>query len=304
MAYQITNYDPKFIEQQVDLIWEITDNWKYPYQTSYDSIRQTYSSENFDPTTRFYAIDGDQLLGYISSAVVKDAEKGDYGTLRFPLAKNNNEDVLRGLLEKAENRFLELGVDKIKAPAGQGMGNTMDLAEKFGFKQGNAIFKRSRINIDDLNVSGNFDNVGDFNDSDTDSVKEIFMKKMGMSEKQGEGFFQWAFGNKKRKESNDKNMTSWKVTREEDVLTSFSYLHRSDHNSTNGWFAPIWTSKGVNIPSTYDRILSSHVNAMVPHGMKSMQTYLTTDLLQLEDVYGNFGFKFDATYSYEKILST
>ncbi len=304
MSYQISNYDPKFIEQQVDLIWEITDNWKYPYQSSYDSIRQTYTSETFDPTTRFYAVEGDKLLGYITSAVVKDAEKEDYGTLRFPVAKNNDESIIKDLLEKAESRFLELGVHKIRAPAGPGMGNTIDLAEKFGFKQGKTIFKRSRMNVKDLNVSGNFDMVNEFQDIDTENVREIFIKSLGMPGKQGEGFFKWSMRNKKRKEANNKNMISWKTTKENDVLTGFSFLHRSDYNPTNGWYAPICTTEDANKEEIFDGLLSAHIHSLKPHGMKTMQTYLPTYLLQLEEVYGKFGFNFDATYSYEKTLSS
>lgn len=303
MAYTISNYDPKYIEKQVDLVWEITDSWKYPYSTSYDSIKQTYSAENFDPTTRFYAIEGDNLLGYVTSAVVKDSEKGDYGTLRFPIAKDNDEEIISDLLEKVENRFIQLGISKIRAPAGLGMGNTMILADKFGFQQVSTIFKRSKVEVDDLSITGNIDGVLDFEDSDTDAVKNIFMNKMGMPEKQGEGFFKWAYGNKVRKETNDKNMISWKLTKENEELNGYSYLHRSDHNSELGQLAPIWVDRGADANSIFDRILSAHVNTLTPHGMKFLQTYLTPELLQLESLYGKLGFKFDATFSYEKILT-
>ena len=48
MAFEIVGYNPDFIEQQVDLLWDETKNWKYSYATSYDSIKQQYSAENFD----------------------------------------------------------------------------------------------------------------------------------------------------------------------------------------------------------------------------------------------------------------
>ncbi|MCE7734354.1 MAG: hypothetical protein GPJ54_05710 [Candidatus Heimdallarchaeota archaeon] len=303
MTYKILKYDPKLIENQVDLIWESTDSWKYPYQTSYDSIKQAYSAESFDPTTRFYALEGDQLIGYVTSAVVKDTEKGDYGTLRFPLVKNNDENIVSDLLGEVEQRFLELGISRIRAPAGEGMGNTVQIAEKFGFKQTKTILKRSKVNLNDLKISGNFDHVSDYNDTNAEKVKEIFMKKMGMPEKQGEGFFQWALTNKERKESSDGNMTSWKVTKDNDDLTGYSYLHRSDHNPELGQFAPIWSSPDADPVAIHDGILSAHVDALGPHGMKTMQTFLITPVFHLEKFYGKFGFNFENTYSYEKDLS-
>ena len=142
------------------------------------------------------------------------------------------------------------------------------------------------------------------NDTDAEKVKEIFTKKMGIPEKQGAAFFQWALTNKERKESNDKNMISWKVTKDNDDLTGYSYLHRSDHNNEIGQLAPIWSSPGADPMAIHDGILSAHAHSLGPHGMKIMQTYLITPIFHLEEFYGKFGFHFENTYSYEKVLSS
>ena len=42
MTFEIKEYSKDYIKKQVDLIWKVTDPWKYGYQTSYDSLTQSY----------------------------------------------------------------------------------------------------------------------------------------------------------------------------------------------------------------------------------------------------------------------
>ena len=78
MSFEIKNYEPNLLKMQVDLLWEVTDDWKYPYATAYSSVEQVYAREDFDPSTRFYAVKDNQLIGFVTSRIVKDEEKGDY----------------------------------------------------------------------------------------------------------------------------------------------------------------------------------------------------------------------------------
>jgi hypothetical protein len=304
MSYEIKSYQPEFVKKQVDLIWEVTDQWKYPYATSYDSLKQTYSSPHFDPSTRFYAFKDDQMIGFVTAAVVRDEEKGDYGTMRFPIVWENEKSIITDLVSKVETRFKELGISRVRVPAGEGMGDTLETASQFGFEEQSKIFIRSNIAIDDLQLSGDVTGVSEYNDNAHEEiVKDIFMTKMGMSEKQGEGFHKWALTNKKRKDELGQGRTSWKITEDIEGLTGFSYMNRSDHNPEHGQFAPVWFRNGIENPKeVVDRIISAHINSLKPHGLKYVNTFLSGNLMQLEPFYRDFGFEFDATFSYEKQL--
>lgn len=303
MAYEIKSYTPEIIEKQVDLIWEVTDNWKYPYSTSYESLKQTYSAESFDGSTRFYAMQGDDLIGFITAAITKDEEKGDYGTLRFPIVKNSDEEISTELINKVENRFKEMGIDMVRAPAGVGMGNTLDLAKKYGYEEKSQIFIRSVIPIEDLKLSGNTDQVVEYNDDKyQEKVKTIFTHKLGMSEKQGVGFHQWVSANRERKEKIELGRTDWRIVENDGKVVGFSYLHRSDHNPIKGELAPVWFDDSVDGKLITDGIISAHVKALGPLGMKTVSTYLGPKKYDLEQMYNEFGFSFDATYSYTKQL--
>ncbi|OLS18852.1 MAG: hypothetical protein HeimC2_43850 [Candidatus Heimdallarchaeota archaeon LC_2] len=303
MTHKILGYNSEFIDKQVDLVWEISGPWKYPYRTSYDALRKTYSKDNFDPSTRFYAFENDELVGFIVSDVVKNPEKGDYGTLRFPLVKNDDRDIVSDLMEKAFIRFRELGIKKIRAPAGIGFGNTLDFANKYGFEKNRLLFKRTRTPVENLKISGNTEGVTDFDDKFHDQLKEIYETKMGLSKEEGQYWYNYAVSNRERKEK-EKGPTyvSWKMTGDNNRILGFTYVHRSDEDPSYGGISPFWAEDPTDIEKIIDTHLSSHIETLKPAGMKHVGTFLINELLQLEGLYLKFGFEFDSVYSYEKII--
>ncbi|MFV2015683.1 MAG: GNAT family N-acetyltransferase [Candidatus Heimdallarchaeota archaeon] len=303
MTYKIVGYDPSYIEKQADLVWEVSGKWKYPYRTSIEALKKTYSKENFDPSTRFYAMENDQLVGYITSDVVRNKEKGDYGTLRFPLVKNDHREISSNLMEKAFERFKELGITRIRSAAGKDFGNTVELAEKYGFVQKNLLFKRTRMPIEELKISGNKEGVIDFDDALLEELKNIYETKMGMSKQEGKSWFNFALTNRKRKEQEfGPSRISWKMTCENNEISGFSYMHRSDQDPSYGGVVPFWSNNPMNIEQVIDTHLSAHIEDLEPEGLKFVGTFLIDELLKLEGLYSKFGFVFDSVYSFEKIL--
>ncbi|MHA2097484.1 MAG: GNAT family N-acetyltransferase [Candidatus Kariarchaeaceae archaeon] len=303
MAYDIVGYNPDFIEKQVDLTWEITGPWKYPYRTSYDALRKTYSKENFDPTTRFYVIENNELIGFIVGDVVRNAKKGDYGTLRFPIVKNNDREIASELMDRAFTRFKELGITKIRAPAGKGFGNTLDFAREYDFEQTSLLFKRTRTPVENLKVSGSTEGVTEFDDALLEQLKDIYETSMGMSKEEGQYWYNYAVTNRDRKDREYGLFhVSWKLSTDNDGISGFSYMHRSDQDPTYGGVAPFWSREMSNVEKIIDTHLCAHIGSLEPAGMKYVGTFLIDKLLDLEGLYSKFGFVFDSVYSYEKTL--
>ena len=299
MNYEIKNYDPKFIEKQVDLIWKVSDNWKYPIATSYESIKKTYSSEKFDPTTRFYAMNGNEMVGYITSAIAENKEEGKFGTMRLPVVQDDNEEISDSLMEKTISRFRELGINVIRTRAGKGVGNTLKLAEKYGFEKKSLVIKQSMVTLDKLKISNDISGVVNYDESYHDTIKDLFLTKMypgGF----GEFMHDWALNNKNRKLNNDPHQVSWKLIEDDHGIVGFSYLHRSDHNPKIGNLAPVYIREDSNPVEVVDKILSAHISDLKDHGLIKITTYLNGDLLKFEEVYNKLGFKFDELYSYQK----
>ncbi|MCH8906972.1 MAG: hypothetical protein IH840_07775 [Candidatus Heimdallarchaeota archaeon] len=304
MTFEIVSYTPDMIKKQVDLLWEITDQWDYPFGTSYASVEKQYSSKNFDPTTRFYAVEDGKLLGYITSATVTDLENGDYATSRFPMSISENPEIADRLMDSVVNRLRELGMQHIEAYAGPGMGNTEQMAKKYGFTRKFTRFKRSKITIDDLKVSGNIAGVRNYNDiADREAIKEIFVSKIGLTYEEGLNRYNSVVEAKHRKEVIDPNRVSWKVAEDSNGITAFSYFHRSDRNPSTCVFSPIWSREDVDQSQITDNILSAQIETLKPHGLKTVTSFLPPRSLDLDKFYVKFGFTFAPTYVYEKIIS-
>lgn len=302
MTYEIKNYSPDYIERQVDLVWEVTNDWKYPFGTSYESVKKQYSADSFDGSTRFYAFENDKLLGYVTSAVVKDEKNGDYGNLRFPIVKGNDTEITDALFEAAVKRFREIGIQKIKSPAGKGMGNTFELTKKYGYEEGKKFLLRAIQPIDQITVSGKTEDVEQYTELHVEKVKNIFVNKMGLPEPNGERVYNSSIKNRERKLSLGPNRSNWLLHNTDGEITGFSRLERSDYNPETGQLPPIWTIQSEEGIKIIDKLLSTHIKELKPHGLKRVLTFLHRQLFGLESIYNKFGFNFDATYLYEKTL--
>ena len=300
MNFEIKAYDPSYIEQQVNLVWHVSGSWRHEYQTSVESVTNAYNSDKFDPSTRFYAFDGEKMVGYVTSAIAEDKEKGRYGTLRFPIAVNNDEEITDSLYQKVVDRFKELGIDRIRSFAGEGMGNTVELAEKFGFTQASLNFKRSKIKVSELNISGSVEGVLNFDETHHTAIENLF--SMLYPPGFGGGIFRRTLANKERKDALGEHRTSWKLMKDEISVTGFSSINRSDHNPQQGNMMPIFFRDIPQALETMDKLLSAHVADLQPNGMSQISSFLGKENFRTEELYNKLGFTFDPIFTYEKLL--
>jgi len=297
----IATHEAKYIEPQVDLIWKVTDKWKYGYQTSYETVRNAYLRDGFDPKSRFYAFDGEELVGFAGVNISENSEKEKIGSMRLPIAIDGDMEIIQSLIDRIESYLKDKGASKIRAPSGVGLGNTIEVAEKLGFVQGPEVFRRTYTDVKDLKISGKTDDVTAFTENDKEDIRNLFMTQMGMPEAQGEGFFNWALNNHERKNKNKPNSSSWQIIRSEDGIQGFSFLMKSDHLPWIANSMPIFfKGEGDKARDIIDQLLSAHLKTL--DGVKVVGNYLLPNLYKLEGLYNSFGYTFDPSYMNTKDL--
>ena len=67
MTFEIVKYSPDMIKKQVDLLWEITDHWKYPFGTTDEQTPLTHTTlEPDNAEVNGIQVDQDTDLLYVS----------------------------------------------------------------------------------------------------------------------------------------------------------------------------------------------------------------------------------------------
>ena len=113
-----SNYKEEFLEKQVKLVNTVTKGWIFNYPSA-EQLKETYSGDNFTPDTRHYFFEGDDLVGFVASAVENKEGDIQYGSIQMPFVNLTNEDKKKELetklIEKAKMTLKEKGVDIIRS---------------------------------------------------------------------------------------------------------------------------------------------------------------------------------------------
>ena len=161
MAYEIKNFQTEFADSQEKIGKEVVSKWKNAGQTNAEQLKKLYSGENFDPETKFYAFKEKQMVGFLTSTIQKKEEgKPLFANLEIPLVLESDKGASKLLFEKAVSKLKEKGVKKIRTRAAPYWGNTIALAEEYGFNKDpevlsrDSVFNPKEISIpDDLDLS-------------------------------------------------------------------------------------------------------------------------------------------------------
>lgn len=88
----------------------------------------------------FYALDKDQVIGWVDIVVFKNPRMNHRGTLGMGLLKSHRgQGVGSKLLEKALEYSRQIGLEKIELQVYTGNTQAIDLYKKFGFEQSGHI---------------------------------------------------------------------------------------------------------------------------------------------------------------------
>ena len=178
--YIIKTYKDGFEEEQEKVGVIVAQDWINAHQTPADRLKEVYSQPDFDPETRYYCFNGDKMVGFLTSKVLKE-EDGDEkkASLVFPSVLPGHEEAIGLLYDAAIKTLKEKGVKKVETYASALCGSQVELANKYDFQYvkdvENIVYTLKISNIDesiDTSKVRNFDMNKDF-DKWIEIIKEL-----------------------------------------------------------------------------------------------------------------------------------
>ena len=151
MKYTIKTYEEGFIEDQFKICSRLFDKWRMGGQTRRDQLKTHYSKENFDPETRLYAFDGDNMVAFLA-ATSKDGSEGE-AYFEFPYFYEGHNGASEQLIDHAFQKLKEKGFTKLITRAGPYWGQTKENALRYGFTIESEIVTESQIALDEFDMT-------------------------------------------------------------------------------------------------------------------------------------------------------
>ncbi|MBU7013835.1 MAG: hypothetical protein HXS52_07295 [Theionarchaea archaeon] len=191
MTYIINSYQEAFVEDQERVGKEVTKNWKSFEQSSVDQLRQVYSAPDFDPETRFYCFRDNELVGFLTSNIIKDVTPRK-ANLEFPLVLPAHEEAESLLFEKALDVLRGKGVKVVRTRVSKAWGKTYDMAQRWGytFVEEQGVTYSADLTGVSIPESTGLDRVEEYDyQRDCQQMVDIFVKHYGMTPEQAQANF-------------------------------------------------------------------------------------------------------------------
>ncbi len=132
--YVIREYQKGYEHDQATIGKQVAYNWIWPYAYDVEGLLEIHARPDFDPHTRHYCFLGNEMVGYMVSAVAP-SEQGDAPTanLDFPRMMPGHEPAAELLMERAFEALKKKGVSLITGRVTTMCPGDIDLAERTGF---------------------------------------------------------------------------------------------------------------------------------------------------------------------------
>lgn len=289
--YELKNYEKGIEEAQAALGTEVTKDWTNFGQSDADALRTAYSREGFDPETRHYAFKDGELVGFLVSRVLPDAEDGvKRATFDFPFVKEGHEKAGELLYERAMKTFKEKGVQLVDVRAVEGWIGTLEKAEKYGFKKGGLRYVQIKAAIDKLEPKEHTEKYENFDaEKDKEQIIAIFIERFNMTDEQAEANYNGII-------SPPEGYYAQPIMREGEKIISrgLMYVPKEPENATFRLPVPEPTKY-------FDAYLHHIIPAAKEKGAENFQLFLGGPQLEHIDFFKSYGFIVESeVFTYEK----
>jgi len=280
--YEIKIYEKGFEEAQAKLGMDVTKDWTDFGQTQAEQLKEYYARDDFDPETRLYAFKNGELVSFIVSRILPDAEDGIKRAQHdFPLYTKGNEKAAELLYEKTVKVLKKKGVQVLEARVGKGWLGTLDLAEKHGYKKAKVLFKRIELELDDIKVKDAKEKFENFDpEKDKEQIIQMFKDRFNFTDEQAETNFNGIV-------NPPEGWYAMPVLREGDKIISRGLLYiQPEPDQENAIFRPL-------IPDNekyFDAYLGMITKIAKDKGAKRFQLFLGGPNLEQLDFFKSVGF--------------
>jgi len=292
MSYSLKNYSESYLERQYEIGHLNISTWLGGQQSPVDRLRKIYSRDDFDPETKFYALQEGLVVGFIPAKILPDQTEGISANLEFPLIAPGHEDVEGLLMDFAFDSLRKKGVNKVISRASPRWGKTMSFAEKYNYSGNKLMWKNAQLDIDLFKGgTGEQQEVTDVVESDLDEIKEILMSFRENSEIEAQHQLDLLARISDR-------VTSWKIVREEGRIVGYDHLVQDILDDRQSRMNAIYASNDT----IRDSIMEAHVQAAKANRIQFISNFFFGPSEQMDAPYRKYGFEISELYSIERQL--
>ncbi|MCE7749025.1 MAG: hypothetical protein GPJ51_11545 [Candidatus Heimdallarchaeota archaeon] len=220
--YEIKHFQEGFLEDQVKVGTEASKEWQLFGQTNVERLKEVYSQPEFDPETRLYCFKGEELVGFLTSAILPEkVEDKTIGNLSPPLVLEGHENAKELLVTKAIETLKTKGANVIRTFANDTWGGHKETAEKLDFKVIRDTAYVVGLNASSLEITEEPTEVLAYEkERDLDELVQIFMKELGMTEEQAQQNFEVI--------ETSEDILGHYVIRDKDRIVARTYVAKND----------------------------------------------------------------------------
>lgn len=279
--YEIKTYQEEFLEAQEEVGKEATKEWQAFGQSSKERLKELYSQESFDPETKFYAFEGDKLVGFLTSTIVPESEDSvKTARLEFPITLAEHKESAELLFNTAVETLKKKGIKKLQTRVGDVYKGTVEKSEKWGYKYSQDLYKLMVADVSDLSPKESDIEVQEFDvERDLEPMIQIFVGKLGQTE-------EYSRGNFARITKDKDNFPIHLVIRDKDQIVGRALAYKNPNKPEELNFGSMY----LEDEKYFEPLMSKSISMMQSLGVKKTSLFLFGPTLSMEELYSSFGF--------------
>ena len=287
MTYQLKNYSEAYLNEQYEIGNNHLTTWLGAQQSPIDRLRDIYSQADFDPETKFYALNDEEVVGFITAKPIND----NSANMEFPLIKPGHEAVEEELMQFAFNTLKNKGISKIISRVSPRWGMTTDYAEKYGYREKELMWKSGRLVVNSYIQPSSNTNSIDVAEADYEEIKKILISFRKNTEKEAQKQLDLLTRIAER-------VTSWKIVREKDEIIGHDHLVEDIRDNQKARMNAIYSTND----NVRNSIMNAHVQAALASNIEFIDIFFWGPTEKMEAPYLDYGFDIGELFSYEKDL--
>ena len=286
--YEIRTFQKEYLEKQFEIGNKILSEWPGTGQTSVENLTHLYSGVNFDPETKFYAFQDDEMVGF-QTATIKPRKEGDEITranLEFPLVKSGHEAAIDALMKFSFKKLKEKGVSKVQSRGCQLWGETMKMVEKYEYEYKRTLNLSGTITVSEFQVEDHAQVRAYNEETDYDSMRKMYLEVMKLSEKQLDNQLKFL-------KDNPHVVVSWNVVIQDGEILGNTIVTYLGGDQTKGIMANIF-AQGDDEKNVRKQLLHANIESCKAKGVEELNIILFGQYLEKQKEYENLGIVFNA----------
>ena len=194
-------------------------------------------------------------------------------------------------MEFAFDLLKKKGVAKVRTRVSAPWGNTVSLAEKYGYEKKELMWKNAELIVSNYIPNSDNDDAQEVTEEDFEEIHEIMMTFRKNSAEEAQTQID-------KLVSISDRVTSWKIIREDGKIVGHDHLVEDIMDSKRARMNAIYATRN----DIRDRIMNSHIEAVKRNGIEQIDNFFLGPTEDMDGPYRDYGFEVAELWAYEKNL--